>query len=98
MSITTQPTNRIVDQGASTTFSVSVNGKPIIRVADPLMSFVTIVRRLRGTSPSPQSNRIHPTAIVHASASIGENTDVGPYAVIGEGVKIGNRCSTSRYQ
>lgn len=72
--------------------SVAVNGKPIIRVADPLMSFVTIVRKLRGRSQTLPAHRIHSTAVVHSTAIIGDNTDVGPYAVIGEGVKIGSRC------
>jgi UDP-N-acetylglucosamine acyltransferase len=33
---------------------------------------------------------IHPTAIVHAGASIGANVEIGPFAVIGGNVSIGD--------
>jgi len=32
---------------------------------------------------------IHPTAVIHASARIGEGAHIGPYVVIGENVEIG---------
>ncbi len=32
---------------------------------------------------------VHPTAVIHTSASIGENAHIGPYVVIGENVGIG---------
>jgi UDP-N-acetylglucosamine acyltransferase len=35
---------------------------------------------------------IHPTAIVHPGAELGENVSVGPYSVIGERVTIGDGC------
>lgn len=73
--------------------TVPVNGKPIIRVADPLMAFVAVVRRLRNRLPSVPVNRIHPTAVIHSTASIGQETSIGPHAVIGEGTIIGSRCA-----
>jgi len=33
--------------------------------------------------------RIHSTAIIHASAQIAEDVEIGPYCMIGENVKIG---------
>jgi UDP-N-acetylglucosamine acyltransferase len=36
---------------------------------------------------------IHPTAIVHPEAIIGENVEIGPYSVIEKDVKIGDNCS-----
>lgn len=33
--------------------------------------------------------RIHPTAIVHPGATIGEGVEIGPYSIIGEHVSIG---------
>lgn len=33
---------------------------------------------------------IHPTAVVHDQATLGENVSVGPYCVIGAHVKLGN--------
>lgn len=35
--------------------------------------------------------KIHPTAIVHSSASLGEDVEIGPYCVVGEDVSIGAR-------
>jgi UDP-N-acetylglucosamine acyltransferase len=36
-------------------------------------------------------NRVHPTAIVHPRARLGEGVEVGPYCVIGAEVRIGAR-------
>ena len=36
---------------------------------------------------------IHPTAIVHPGAEIGEGTTIGPYTIIGEHVKLGKGCT-----
>jgi UDP-N-acetylglucosamine acyltransferase len=36
--------------------------------------------------------RIHPTALVHRGASLGEGTVVEPYAIIGEHVRLGRDC------
>jgi len=36
--------------------------------------------------------RIHPTAIVHAGAEVGEDCQIGPYCVIGEHVSLGTGC------
>jgi UDP-N-acetylglucosamine acyltransferase len=41
---------------------------------------------------SEESPAIHPTAIVHQGARIGEGTTVGPYAMIGSIVTIGKGC------
>ncbi len=35
---------------------------------------------------------IHPTAVVHKRAQIGEDCEIGPYCVIGEDVVLGARC------
>lgn len=35
---------------------------------------------------------IHPTAIIHPGARVGEDCDIGPYCVIGEHVEIGPGC------
>jgi len=37
-------------------------------------------------------SRIHPTAIIHPAAKIGDDCEIGPYCVIGEHVEIGPRC------
>jgi UDP-N-acetylglucosamine acyltransferase len=35
---------------------------------------------------------IHPTAVVHPKAQLGEDCQIGPYCVIGEHVELGDRC------
>ncbi|MBY0455926.1 MAG: UDP-3-O-(3-hydroxymyristoyl)glucosamine N-acyltransferase, partial [Gemmataceae bacterium] len=62
--------------------SVPVNGRPLIRVADPLMAFADIVRHLR---PRPEDTHrdVSPAAHVHPTARLGAGVSVGPFAVIG---------------
>jgi UDP-N-acetylglucosamine acyltransferase len=36
------------------------------------------------------SAKIHPTAIVHSDAQLGECVEIGPYAIVGEGCTIGD--------
>ena len=38
-------------------------------------------------------NKIHPTAIIEDGAELGTNLEIGPYCIVGSGVKIGNGCS-----
>lgn len=35
---------------------------------------------------------IHPTAVVHPGASLGEDVELAPYAVVGNEVEVGDRC------
>ncbi len=68
--------------------SVPENGRPVIRVADPLMAFAKIVQHLR-PRPSEPHGDVSPAAHVHPSAHLGAGVTVGPFAVIGEGVEVG---------
>jgi UDP-3-O-[3-hydroxymyristoyl] glucosamine N-acyltransferase len=68
--------------------SVPVNGRPVIRVADPLMAFADIVKHLRGRPEEPHG-LIHATADIHPTARLASGVSVGPFAVIGEGTEIG---------
>src|SRR5262245_47517541 len=51
--------------------SVPLNGRPLIRVADPLTAFATIVIQLRGLQVSETAGQIDATAHVHPTARIG---------------------------
>jgi UDP-3-O-[3-hydroxymyristoyl] glucosamine N-acyltransferase len=68
--------------------SVPVNGRPIIRVPDPLMAFVSVVRNLRARPPLP-APAVSPAAHVHPTARLGPGVSVGPFAVVGEGSVVG---------
>ena len=35
-------------------------------------------------------NKIHPTAIIEDGAELGSDVEIGPYCMVGSGVKIGN--------
>ena len=41
--------------------------------------------------------RVHPTAIVDPRAELGQNVIVGPYAIIGAGVMLGDECELSAH-
>jgi UDP-3-O-[3-hydroxymyristoyl] glucosamine N-acyltransferase len=63
----------------------------LIAVADPLTAFVAIVRHLHGTPELPPHG-IDPRASVDATATIGPDPSIFPFAVIGAGTVIGARC------
>jgi UDP-3-O-[3-hydroxymyristoyl] glucosamine N-acyltransferase len=67
------------------------NGKPIIRVHDPLAAFVRIFRQLGGI-PDQRPCGIHGAASIAPSAHLGRDCWVGPFAAIADDVVIGERC------
>lgn len=67
------------------------NGKPLIRVRDPLMAFVQIAQRLHPHPPEPAA-AVHPSTTVHPTAKLGRDVHIDPFAVIGPGTVIGDRC------
>jgi UDP-3-O-[3-hydroxymyristoyl] glucosamine N-acyltransferase len=72
--------------------SVPVNGRPLIRVDDPLMAFARIVQQLRGRPPAA-TGTIDSTAHVHPTATLGPGVTLGPFAVVGEGSRLGANCT-----
>jgi UDP-3-O-[3-hydroxymyristoyl] glucosamine N-acyltransferase len=71
--------------------AVPLNGMSLIRVADPLHAFVTIVRHLRGEQEE-RPHGIDALAAVHATAVIGEGASIHAFASVGEGSVLGARC------
>ncbi len=67
------------------------SGLTVIRVADPLAAFIAIVRHLQGKS-EPEPHGIDPRACVDATARIGPNASILPFASVGAGTVIGARC------
>jgi UDP-3-O-[3-hydroxymyristoyl] glucosamine N-acyltransferase len=71
---------------------IPVNGRPIIRVADPLMAFIRVVQNLRGRVTTENAPAISAHAHIHPSSKIGLGVNIGPHVVIGEGSEIGSGC------
>jgi UDP-3-O-[3-hydroxymyristoyl] glucosamine N-acyltransferase len=67
------------------------NGLPLIRVADPLSAFVTIVRHLHGRA-EPPPHGLDPRAALHPTARLGPDISLFPFASVGEGSVLGARC------
>jgi UDP-3-O-[3-hydroxymyristoyl] glucosamine N-acyltransferase len=70
---------------------VTAEGMVLVRVADPLMAFVEVVRRLHGSADDLPPG-IDSQACIHPSAVLGEGCRVGPGAVIAAGCTLGRNC------
>jgi UDP-3-O-[3-hydroxymyristoyl] glucosamine N-acyltransferase len=60
----------------------------MLRAKDPYLSFAQALELFH--QPLKYPDGVHPTAVVHTNAKIGDNAHIGPYVVIGENVEIGN--------
>jgi UDP-3-O-[3-hydroxymyristoyl] glucosamine N-acyltransferase len=65
-------------------------GAALLRVADPNRAMALIAGALCRPVPVPQAG-VHPRAVVATTAVLGCDVHVGPCAVIGERVRIGDR-------
>jgi UDP-3-O-[3-hydroxymyristoyl] glucosamine N-acyltransferase len=63
--------------------------KPLLIASQPRLAFARAAKLLHDTQD--RGRDIHPTAIVSASAQLGDNVAIGPRSVLGEHVKIGDR-------
>ncbi len=72
--------------------SFPVNGKTLIRVADPLTAFVAIVRHLHRQPDETIVPGVDPQASVHPTAQVGSDVRIDAFASVGEGTVIGSRC------
>ncbi len=60
---------------------------------DPSRAFQIIVENLLITKENISGfTGIHPTAVIHPTASIGKDVHIGPHVVIDQGAKIGDHC------
>jgi UDP-3-O-[3-hydroxymyristoyl] glucosamine N-acyltransferase len=60
----------------------------MLRCENPYLAFAHAIELFH--QPAKYAAGIHPTAVIDASASIGNNAHIGPYVVVGEDVEIGN--------
>jgi UDP-3-O-[3-hydroxymyristoyl] glucosamine N-acyltransferase len=70
----------------------ALNGVTLIRVADPLGAFITIVRHLHGRPEEEAAPGVDPRASVHSSVTLGPGVRIDAFASVGEGTVIGARC------
>ncbi len=72
---------------------MKVQGKPVIRTANPSGAFAKAVSWMTGMAATKPLQGIHKTAIIADSAKLGKNVAIGPYVVIEENVIIGDNSS-----
>ncbi|MGD0577671.1 MAG: UDP-3-O-(3-hydroxymyristoyl)glucosamine N-acyltransferase, partial [Bryobacteraceae bacterium] len=65
------------------------NARTIIRAPDPRAAIARVVSLLH--PPARPEPGIHPTALVAATAVIGQDVSIGPFAVVSEAASIGDR-------
>lgn len=68
--------------------SASGAPKPLLPVERPRLAFARAARLLQ--RPLPVTG-VHPTAIVGQGARLGKDVSIGPYAVLGDQVRVGDR-------
>jgi UDP-3-O-[3-hydroxymyristoyl] glucosamine N-acyltransferase len=69
---------------------VNTLGKPVLRSADPYMSFARALEIFFPPQRPPAG--IHPTAVIARDARLGRNPSIGPYVVIEAGAEVGDDC------
>lgn len=65
-------------------------GKNYLISDDPSRTFQKIAEALYGERSQTGFTSIHPTAVIHETASIGKNVSIGPYVVIDKDAQIGD--------
>jgi UDP-3-O-[3-hydroxymyristoyl] glucosamine N-acyltransferase len=62
-----------------------------LRIENPYLAWARVLEMFHPAPKYPPG--IHPTAVIAASAQIGEGASIGPYAVIGDNCVIGKRAT-----
>ncbi len=65
--------------------------QPVLKVNNPYMAFLKVVKLFYEKPLDKYPRRIHPTAVVPSSTVLGEDVHIGAYAVIGGNAVIGDR-------
>jgi len=60
-------------------------------ISEKIAAHVSTIAHVPGRPRGGSAQPIHPTAVVHPSARLGEGVQIGPYCVIEEGAEIGAR-------
>ena len=68
-------------------FASNATSKPILISPQPRLTFARAAKLLREPH---RDSAVHPTAIVPVSAKIGKNVAIGPRAILGEHIKVGD--------
>ncbi len=63
-------------------------GRPVLRSRNPYLDFARALELFY--QPPRYAPGIHPTAVIHGSAKLGERVHLGPYVVIDEDVEVGD--------
>ena len=84
---TTKASAILVSEGFDTA-RAQANRLVFIKVADPYVAFLQILKRIT-PMPDPFSKGIHESALVPASAKLGEGVSLGAHVVLGEHVVVG---------
>lgn len=71
--------------------TAKANGKPVIRVHDPLTAFANAFQRFRPRAIEDAPG-IHPSSVIHPTAVIGPGARIAAFAVVGAGTVIGSGC------
>ena len=65
------------------------HGKPLLIAKNPKLAFARIAQEFEGGREAMTG--VHPNAVVHSSAKLGEGVGIGPNVLVGAGVVIGER-------
>ena len=68
---------------------VVLPGKTFIRVDNPSLAFIEVMRRILPDPSRHFPKGIHPTALVAKDALLGKGVAVGPYTVVESGASLG---------
>lgn len=72
---------------------LAIPGKNFLINKNPSKAFQVVLETFyHATNKTTGFSGIHPTAVIHESAFIGENVNIGPKVVIEQDAKIGNNC------